>query len=453
MSFSLSDDSPRPVRNGVTGQAATPAPPPLSEDATAAIVEAVDAHFERQIEFLREIVRAPSLHGREAGVQTTVADALRSRGYNVETHALDVEALAEHPAASPATIDYADTFNVIGRKTPRNGDGRSLILNAHVDVVPTADPDHWTWPPFTGTRDGDWLYGRGAGDMKAGLSANLFAIDAIEATGLRLVGPLEFQSVIDEEVTGNGTAATILGGAMADAVLIPEPTDEDLICANSGVIKFRISVRGVPAHPREPASGLSAIEAAFLVITGLKALEAEWNAEKHRHPDFEGISNPSSLNIGTIRGGEWPASIPFECSFEGRIGFYPGDDPKERMRSLAEALAALGAADPRLRTADPQLEWIGTCQAGYRLPAGTEAETVLADVHRRVAGTALKRAVMTCYLDAALYANHCGMPALTYGPVTRNIHGIDECVNLPSLKRVTRTIALFTAAWCGVSAS
>ena len=58
---------------------------------------------------------------------------------------------------------------------------------------------------------------------------------------------------------------------------------------------------------------------------------------------------------------------------------------------------------------------------------------------------------MACYLDAALYMNHSGIPALTYGPLTRNIHGIDECVNLPSLLRVTRTIALFTARWCGIS--
>ena len=214
---------------------------------------------------------------------------------------------------------------------------------------------------------------------------------------------------------------------------------------------FAVTVRGVPAHPREPESGLSAIEAAFLVIAALKELETRWTAEKSSHPGFDALANPASLNIGTIRGGEWPASIPFECSFEGRIGFYPGDRPQDRMEELRAVLEGLGSRDRRLEKADPRLEWIGTCQAGYRLDDGSDAEAALAVAHRTVTGEPLERSIMACYLDAALYMNHCGIPSLTYGPLTRNIHGIDECVNLPSLKRVTQAIALFAAAWCGVA--
>ncbi|TYC51354.1 ArgE/DapE family deacylase [Rhodobacterales bacterium] len=423
----------------------------LSPEAAEAITAAVESRFEHQLAFLEEVVRAPSLRGAEAGVQTIVLDALRKRDYDVETYGIDVEALRSHPAYSPATIDYADTFNVSGTKTPVTATGRSLILNAHVDVVPTADPDHWTHPPFAATRVGDWMYGRGAGDMKAGLSANIFAADAIDAAGFRLNAPLELQSVIDEEVTGNGTAAAIARGARADAVLIPEPTDEAVIFANSGVIKFRISVHGVSAHPREPESGLSAIEAAFLVIDALKKLQAEWNLEKTDHAGFDALANPASLNIGTIHGGEWPSSIPFSCVLEGRIGFYPSDDPADRMEKLEKTLKDLQESDSRLAKAAPRVDWVGTCQAGYRLEAGSDAEKALALSHRDVNGADLKRSIMACYLDAALYMNHSGIPALTYGPLTRNIHGIDECVNLPSLLRVTRTIALFTARWCGVS--
>ncbi|WP_417708408.1 ArgE/DapE family deacylase [Roseibium aggregatum] len=423
---------------------------PLSKEAVSAISAAVDTAFENEIAFLQEIVRAKSLRGEEAGVQRIVADALRSRDYDVETYPVDVASLRSHPAFSPATIDYKDTFNVSGRKTSKTS-GRSLILNAHVDVVPSANPVSWTHPPFAAVREGDWLFGRGAGDMKAGLAANLFAVDAIEAAGYSLQGPLEFQSVVDEEVTGNGTAAAILRGATADAVLIPEPTDEDVIYANSGVIKFKISVQGVPAHPREPESGLSAIEAAFLVINEMKALEARWNEEKTGHPGFADLRNPASLNIGTINGGEWPSSIPFECTFEGRIGFYPGDAPQDRMAGLEDMLKILGAKDPRLEKANPKLEWVGTCQPGYLLAEGCDAENTLAEAHQITSGAALKRSIMACYLDAALYMNHCGIPSLTYGPLTKNIHGIDECVNLPSLKRVTKTIALFTARWCGIA--
>jgi acetylornithine deacetylase len=78
-------------------------------------------------------------------------------------------------------------------------------------------------------------------------------------------------------------------------------------------------------------------------------------------------------------------------------------------------------------------------------PAGD----VVLEVHRLAHGSELPAYVMTCYLDAALFALHAGMPALVYGPIAENIHGIDERVSLSSLRRVTKTIALFTALWCG----
>lgn len=414
------------------------------------IGRAIDENFESQIDLLQRLVRAPSLRGQENAAQEIVAGALTERGYAVERFGIDMQAMADHPAFSPATIDYAGAFNVVGRKEPRSNTGRSLALNAHIDVVPTADPSRWRYPPFSATRDGDWLYGRGAGDMKAGLVANIFAFDAIEKAGYRLTAPVQVQSVLDEEVTGNGAAAAIARGCTADAVLIPEPTDEQLVSANSGVIKFRITVHGVPAHPREAESGVSAIDAGLTLIGHLKRLAAKWNDERLRHPGFEDIANPASLNIGTISGGEWMASVPFACSFEGRIGFYPGDDPRQRAAEFEAFVAEVTKQDRQLAKANPQIEWTGVMQTGYRLQTDCAAAEVLQQAHRLAHDAELGSYVMTCYLDAALFAVHANMPALVYGPVSENIHGIDERVSLSSLRRVTKTIALFAAAWCGV---
>jgi len=419
-------------------------------DIQSSILDAVDKGFEEQIAFLQKVVRAPSLRGDEAEAQGLVSSALRDRGYEVSEFEIDTDQIGQHPAYSPTTFDHSGIFNVVGIKTPESAHGRSLALNSHIDVVPTADPSLWQHDPFSGHRDGDWLYGRGAGDMKAGLSANIFALDAIAAAGLKLTAPVQIQSVLDEEVTGNGAAEMIHRGQIADAVLIPEPTDEQLVSANSGVIKFRISVEGVPAHPRDPESGLSAIDAAIQIIAGLKQLETEWNNEKHAHSGFEDLSNPASLNIGTISGGEWPASVPCACVFEGRIGFYPGDNTKARAKAFETHLQALCDADPRLKRANPQLEWVGVMQSGYRLEETAAAGTILQDAHYAVSGALLQRYVMACYLDGALFANHANRPALTYGPFAENIHGIDERVSLSSLKRVTQTIALFAANWCGI---
>jgi acetylornithine deacetylase len=261
---------------------------------------------------------------------------------------------------------------------------------------------------------------------------------------------VQIQSVIDEEVTGNGAAAAIARGHVADAVLIPEPTDEQLVRANSGVIKFAITVRGVPAHPREMDSGISALDAAILLIGQLRELEALWNAERGRHPDFADVSNPAALNIGTLQAGEWLASVPSACRFEGRIGFYPGDNVQSRVAEFESFVAKAVAADPRLEKAQPTVHWVGVMQPGYRLAPTSAAERQFRAAHAIAHGTEPEAYVMACYLDAALFSVHAGMPALVYGPVAENIHGIDERVSLSSLKRVTTTIALFAASWCGV---
>ena len=95
-------------------------------------------------------------------------------------------------------------MSVIGTHEPRQARGRSLILNGHMDVVPEGPLDMWTSPPYEPRREGDWLYGRGAGDMKAGLAANLFAMDALRRIGLQPAARVHLQSVVEEECTGNG---------------------------------------------------------------------------------------------------------------------------------------------------------------------------------------------------------------------------------------------------------
>jgi len=427
----------------------------LGQAQIRAICAAVDARFEEQVVFLGDLVRHASLRQNEAGVQAMLAKALAERGYAVERFAIDASLIGSHPAFSPSTIDCSQAWNIVGVRRPVQARGRSLALNAHVDVVPTGRAGSWRSPPFDPLREGDWLYGRGAGDMKAGMAANIFAIDAVRAAGFELQGEVQIQSVVEEESTGNGAAMMLARGYTADAILISEPTDERLVRANSGVFKFAVTAYGIPTHPRDPASGRSAIDLAIRLIEHLKRLEECWNAERSRHPLFAPIDNPVALTIGTIAGGEWIASTPSECRIEGRVGFYPGDSPGARAREFEDFVAAAVRDDPAFAgCARPAIEWVGVMHAGYELVPGSDAEIELGRAHRHVAedATELQAHVMACYLDAAVFSVHAGMPALVYGPVAERIHAFDERVSLASLRRVTKTIALFAAGWCGVGA-
>ncbi|MEJ1936392.1 M20/M25/M40 family metallo-hydrolase, partial [Nostoc sp. NIES-2111] len=290
--------------------------------------------------------------------------------------------------------------------------------NPHADAYRPGSSPRGTDPPFTPFRGGDWLDGRGAGDMKAGLSAAIFALDAIALAGFGLRGDVQVQSVVEEEITGNGAATLFDQGFVADAVFSPEPTDERLVRANSGVLKFRIATRGRPAHPREPAQGQSAIDLMVKLIAHLRVLERQWIEEGRSRRHFENLANPVALTIGTIAGGDWNASIPSDCVVEGRVGFFPGDDPRQRAAEFERFVERVQVEDPafagdRLVT----LDWIGAIHAGYVLPEGGPAEACLRGAHATVAGGQdLQASVMACYLDAAGFGGAGGRSPRGYGP-------------------------------------
>lgn len=422
----------------------------LDRRVTREILDAVEAGFDEQVAFTRELVRHPSLRGHELSAQDVYDAALRRRGYAVDRWAIDPGAIREHPGFSPVEADYTNAVNVVATHRPRAETGRSLILNGHMDVVPEGPHAMWTRPPFEPAVDGDWLYGRGSGDMKAGTAANLFALDALRRAGWQPAARVHVQSVVEEECTGNGALACLVRGYDAEAAVIPEPTDGQLVRANVGVLRFRLTVRGAPTHVREAGKGVNAIDAAWHLIAALRRLEADWVAEKVRHPRFAELDNPINFNVGRIEGGDWPATVPSWCTLDCRIGLYPGDDPHARARELEQRVQAAAREHAFLAEHPPEVTYTGFIAEGYELPEGTEAERVLAGAHAAAAGADLTGYVMPAYLDARVFAVYGGRPALVYGPFAEAIHGFDERVSLASVKRVTGALALFVAEWCGL---
>ena len=190
------------------------------------ILHAVDAVFDREIEFLAELVSHPSTRGNEQSAQDFMAGEFSARGYAVDRWQIDVAEIAHLPGFSPVIGAYDDAVNVVATHRGRSGAGRSLILNGHVDVVPEGPLDMWHTPPYAPRVEDGWMYGRGAGDMKAGLASNLFALDALRHLGLAPAADVFIQSVVEEECTGNGALACLQRGYRADAALIPEPFAE-----------------------------------------------------------------------------------------------------------------------------------------------------------------------------------------------------------------------------------
>jgi acetylornithine deacetylase len=417
----------------------------LNPENARRITDAVDAAFDRQLEFTAELIRHPSLRAAEASAQDLIFTELESRGLAMDRWTLDGEALATHVGYGPTTVAFEDLTNVVGTYTPAEEKGRSLILNGHIDVVPTGPEETWERSPWDAAMKDGWMYGRGAGDMKAGLAANLFAFDAIRAAGLAPAATIHFQSVVEEECTGNGSLAALQRGYTADAVIIPEPEENMLVRANVGVIWFRVRVSGQPTHVREMASGFNAIDAAYTVMAELRELEAKWNANRGSHRYFEDVDHPINFNIGMISGGDWPSSVPSWCDFDVRAALYPGISAADAWDEIQECLRITGAGGA------VSAERTGFFSEGYVLKEGSDAEAALASAHQDVFGSALQSFTTPGYLDGRVFALYGGIPALVYGPVSEAIHGFDERVHIESVRQVTKTIALFMADWCGVT--
>lgn len=415
----------------------------------------IESSWPRQVDWLQRLVRIPSLRGSEQECQNWIATELAVRGWNVDRFSLadvDIERL---PGFAPlAGIDPRRSIQVVATVDPalstrEPGRGRSLILQGHVDVVPPGPEDMWADPPFSGIIRDRWLYGRGAQDMKSGISALVFALDAIQASQLGLGAPVYLQLVTEEESTGNGALATLARGYRADACLIPEPTMNTITRAQCGAVWFKLKVRSNPIHVERMLSGANAIFSSFALLQALQALTERLNIEARLNRWFKNVPEPIKFNPGVIRGGDWPSSTPSWCEVDCRLGLLPGMNVADLRRAVIDTVAAASAGDPILSSAPAEIEWHGFLADASVLEPGSDAELTLAEAHRAIFGATMLERLSTAVNDTRYYAIQQGIPALCYGPAGECLHGFNERADLANLKKTTLVIATFIATWCG----
>lgn len=412
----------------------------------ALIDERVEAHAEEAFAFLERLIAAPSTVGQEQGALEVFATELDGLGFAIERLAIP-ENVAALPGAGVPKLPYDGRYDVIARRDGADG-AASLLLNGHIDVVPADEPQLWASPPFHPQRRNGWMYGRGAGDMKCGFAMGTLALRALlDPTVDADLGPLTFVAAIEEEYTGNGTLASVEAGVLADAVVLLEPTELDLLLGGVGILWLEIEVRGLAAHAEAAGAGVNAIEAALPIIDSLRALEDHLNTIGD--PRITG-ERPLHVNVGRFRGGDWASSVPSVARLEVRIGFPLGWTPDEAEQRVREWIGSAAAADPWLAQNPPVVTATGFRAFGYDLPADHPLASALSAAHRDAHGTSPACISMATTTDARTYLIQGGVPAISYGPRTARIHGIDEGVELASIVDGARTLARFLVAHANV---
>jgi acetylornithine deacetylase/succinyl-diaminopimelate desuccinylase family protein len=364
------------------------------------------------------------------------------------------------------TIDQWELFpgdpNVVG---VRKGDPayRSLIINTHIDVAHVGDDADWPSPPFTMTRVGDRVVGRGVADMKGGTAAALFALKALKANGELPPGEIIFESVIGEEMGEAGTRACNERGYTADFALVAD-TSNLAIQGQGGVITGWITIqspqtfhdgnRSRMIHAGGGLFGASAIEKMMKVMQSLQELERHWAVTKR----YEGFPpGTTTINPAVIEGGRHPAFIADRCALWITVHFYPGETYESVSREIEHHVLAAAAADPWLREHPPTFTWGGRSMLVDRgeifpaLPLDHDhaAVQLLGDCVAQATGRAPVLAMSPSVTDAG-WMGDAGIPAAICGPgELAQAHATGESVAWEQLVQAAELYTSFIKAWCG----
>ena len=424
-------------------------PLPRTSELSGSVTAALDAVDEASaVTLLQDLIRIPSMTGtpEESEAQHRLAARLRAAGLEVDLWPIDLAETTADPDFPGMEAPRQEGWGLVG--SYGQDDGRTLVLNGHIDVVPPGADALWTTDPWSGElRDGRVL-GRGACDMKAGLAAQVVAVEALAAAGVRLRGRVQLHSVVGEEDGGLGTFATLRRGYRGDLAVIAEPSSTQLVTACAGALTFRLSVPGRSAHGSMRLEGVDAVEKYLLVHAALRELEARRN--RTADPLMARFALPYPLSVGSVHAGDWASSVPDLLVAEGRLGVAL-DEPAATARAELEAAVAEACASDDWLSANPvRVQWWGGQFGSGRLQPGSGLEQLVAGAHHAVTGVTPDVHGVTYGSDQRLLTGLGGVPTLIYGPGDVALaHSPDESAPVSEVLEVARALVVLAVRTCG----
>ena len=311
------------------------------------------------------------------------------------------------------------------------GRGRTLVLNGHMDVVPTGAG--WTKDPFGGEIVGTRLYGRGSGDMKGALGAMMVTLDVLKKHRSRISGGIIFQAVVDEEVGSPiGTGHLVKRGVKADFAIVGEPTSLQVCTCHKGIINYEVITHGKAAHASVPQTGVSAILAMQEVIAGISAY-SKTLTRKVRHP----LLGSPTVNIGVIEGGTKVNIVPDTCRIVGERRVVPPETADKAASEVESELRRI-AKRKGIKCDVNVFRKIEPSEA----KGGAGAIRAAVKAVGEVTGKRTKPIGFVATCDAHYLNNIAKIPTVICGPGNlTNIHNADEYVEIKELEQAGRIYA------------
>jgi acetylornithine deacetylase/succinyl-diaminopimelate desuccinylase family protein len=312
-----------------------------------------------------------------------------------------------------------------------SGNGRSLMLNAHMDTVGVAGMTD----PFVARLEAGRLYGRGAGDMKGSLAACMLVTAEVARRGLS--GDLILTAVADEEVASVGTEA-VAASLQADAAIVTEPTDMRVAVAHRGFVHLEIETTGRAAHGSRPDLGIDAIAKMGRVLVGMEELDRRLRASP-THPYL----GSGSVHASLVEGGQEYSSYPARCVVQAERRTIPGESVELAEREIQEIIDGAAAADSALTGAVRAL----ASREPFEVEEDSAVVTTLLQCATSVMGSEPEVVGVPFWADSALLAT-AGIPTVIFGPHGEGFHAEVEWVDVGSLEQCVEIYGAVASELC-----
>lgn len=389
----------------------------------------VDAHFDEQVRFLQELVRVPTdtPPGHNAPHAERTAELLAGFGLPAEKHPV--------PADEVHAYGLQSLTNLIVRR--RYGEGPTVALNAHGDVVPPGEG--WTHDPYGGEIVDGRLYGRAAAVSKSDFSTYTFAVRALEALGRPLKGGVELIFTYDEEFGGElGPGWLLRQGLTRPDYLLAAGFSYQVVTAHNGCLQMEVTVHGVMAHAAIPDTGVDALQGAVRILHALYTQNERYKAVRSQVP---GISHPY-LNVGRIEGGTNTNVVPGKVVLRLDRRMIPEENPAEVEADIRRVITEAAAGFPGISVDIKRLLLAEAWKPDARNAPLVQALQRHGEV---VFGEPIPTSGTPLYTDVRLFGAQ-GIPAAIYGAGPRtvresNAKRADEHIVLEDLRRATKVVA------------
>ncbi|MDO9361046.1 MAG: ArgE/DapE family deacylase [Polaromonas sp.] len=389
----------------------------------------IDAHFDEEVRFLQELIRVPTPTppGDNAPHAERTAELLKAFGFDAEKHPV--------PEADVRAYGLESLTNLVVRR--KYGEGRTIALNAHGDVVPPGEG--WSQDPYGGNIEDGKIYGRAAAVSKSDFATFTFAVRALESLGVPLHGNVELHFTYDEEFGGEmGPGWLLRQGITRPDLMIAAGFSYEVVTAHNGCLQMEVTVHGKMAHAAIPDTGVDALQGAVHI---LNALYAQNTLYRQVSSEVKGINHPY-LNVGRIEGGTNTNVVPGKVSFKLDRRMIPEENPVEVEARIREVIAA-AAAECSGITVD--IKRLLLANSMRPLPGNQPLVDAIQKHGHAVFGEAIPAMGTPLYTDVRLYAE-AGIPGVIYGAGPRTVlesHAkrADERLVLEDLRKATKVIA------------